>query len=83
MMSEQKILISVVIVAMLSVFQILVNGARNRRIRQLPVAVLSLVSMAVGVCAWTGHMDAAGAFCANADFLADGEIMTANIALLL
>lgn len=82
-MSEQKILISVVIVALLSVFQIAVNGARNRRIRQLPVTVLSVALMAIGIYVWTRHMDAASVFCASADFLADGEIMAANIALML
>lgn len=83
MMNEQKMLISVVIVALLSTFQIAVNGARDRRIRQLPVTVLSVALMAIGIYAWTGHMAAASAFCASADFLADGEIMVVNIALML
>ena len=48
--SEHKILSCVVIVALISAFQIGVNCSRRRRIRQLPVVVLSAASMIAGVC---------------------------------
>lgn len=81
-MSERKILISVIIIALLSVFQIVVNGKKNHRIRQLPLVVLSVVFMAMGIYVWTKHMDTAASLCQSYDFLIGGDLLLVNAALL-
>lgn len=82
-MNERKIIISVIIIALLSVFQIIVNGKKNRRIRQLPLVILSAVLLVTGIYVWTKHMDAAAGFCQSYDFLTDGDLLFVNAALLL
>lgn len=82
-MSELNVLISIVIIVLLSTLQIAASGEKSRRIRQFPLVILSIILMSAGVFVWTGHMDAAARFCSSFEFLANGELMTANAALLL
>ena len=81
--SDHKILSCVVIVGLISAFQMGVNCSRRRRIRQLPVVVLSAASMIAGVCLLMKNRWVLTLLCTLSVILVNGEILALNIALLL
>ena len=82
-MNEAKILLSIGFILLLGLLQIAFNGKKSRRVRQFPLLFISAMLMAVGVFVWNKNFQKASEFCALADFLENGEILTMNAALLL
>ena len=81
--SEHKVLSCVVIVALISALQLAVNASRRRRVRQLPVAVLSAVFMIAGVWLLMKYRWVITLLCTLSVVLADAEILALNIVLML
>lgn len=82
-MNEAKILLSIGFILLLGLLQIAFNVKKSRRVRQFPLLFISAMLMAVGVFVWNKNFQKASEFCALADFLENGEILTMNAALLL
>lgn len=87
MMSENRVLISIAVIALLSISQITVNAKKNRRIRQFPLTIAAAVFAVVSVCVLTRYMVLIEELFRKYDFLRnflfDGEILAANVAILV
>lgn len=82
-MNEAKVLLSIGFILLLGLLQIACNAKKSRRVRQFPLLFISAILMVVGVLVWNKNVQKASDFCALADFLENGEILTMNAALLL
>lgn len=82
-MNEAKVLLSIGFILLLGLLQIAFNAKKSRRVRQFPLLFISAILMVIGVFVWNENVQKASDFCALADFLKNGEILTINAALLL
>lgn len=82
-MNEAKVLLSIGFILLLGLLQTAFNAKKSRRVRQFPLLFISAILMVVGVLVWNKNVQKASDFCALADFLENGEILTMNAALLL
>lgn len=83
MTNEKKILITILVIALLSLFELLVNCRRKRRIRQLPLIPLSLLASGIGAYYLTIYYDRISEIINFVPELLNSEILVINTALLL
>ena len=76
-MNEAKVLLSIGFILLLGLLQTAFNAKKSRRVRQFPLLFISAILMVVGVLVWNKNVQKASDFCALADFLENGEILTA------
>lgn len=81
-MNDKKILLSIAAVFLLSLFQLAVNANKRRRVRQLPLAVVSAFLAAVGVAAVLNRMDQIASVCRLRAFFTNADILAANLLVL-
>lgn len=78
---EMKMLLSIAVIALLSLFQIALGGRKNRRIRQLPLVVLSAVLMAAGVCVLLENTERVFDLCSGYSVMEHAELLVMNVIL--
>lgn len=77
-----NLIASIIVILLIGLFQIGVNTKKYRRIRQLPLLMVSFVFMSVGIFVWAKNLDKAADICESANFLSNADLLVANSALL-
>lgn len=83
MTNASKILITVVAISVICILQCLVNFKKNRRIRQLPLFVLSILLMIAGVCVLAAYSSDIDNLVNKVQYLNNSTLFISNLALLI